>query len=108
MNRVLIPIQEPEIIALVHEIRNGKVPISELRKKLGRHRADRAISKCTAMILRLKLSCAEYVEDPIKCEWEFVKECLGIHNGREKIHYKLSESIEVQQPSDQMMLLLIK
>lgn len=108
MKDITLFVQRPEVIALIHEIRHGDVPLSELRRKLGRRKADNAISRCMEMMLKLKLGFREYMDDPLGGELKFVKECLGIHNGREKKHYALDEKVEVKEIGNNAMIVTLK
>jgi len=103
-----ILIQEPELISLINQVKNGAVPLCELKRKIGRRRAEKGIEQARSKILNLKIAIKQYLEDPVRCEIEFVKECLGLYNGKEVRKFSLGDSVYVQEISTDSMLLVIR
>ena len=108
MKDLPILIQEPELISLINQVKNGAVPLSELKRKIGRRKVEKGIHQARSKILSLKIGIKEYLKDPIKYEIEFIKECFGMQNGREVRQFSLDEKVHVQQINNESILLIIK
>ena len=108
MKDLPILIQEPELISLIHQVRNGAVPLCELKRKIGRRRTEKGIEQARSKMLTMKLAIQQYLEDPIKCEFEFIKECLGLYNGRETKQFTLGDKVHVKKIDDNSVLIILK
>ena len=105
---IVIPIDDSNMIDVIRMAMNGAIPVSQLQRKLGRRRADKGISKCEELVLKLHFSLRGYIENFPRDDWEFFKKCMGLHNGYHKKMIKLSDTIEIREMPGNMMFLIIK
>ena len=75
-----------------------------MKNKLGKYQAGRAISRFREFALAFN----DYIENPLKYEWEFIRMCCTSHNGRQKIHYQLGKDIEVKKIGEKYIILEIR
>lgn len=108
MKDIPILIQEPELISLINQVKNGAVPLCELRRKIGRRKADKGLIQAVLTVQNLKIAFQQYLDNPIRAEFDFVKECLGLHKGKEIKHFTLDENVHVKEISKTSMLVIIK
>ena len=103
-------IDDPCEIAVINAVREGKKPMTELYNLLNRHGYGRRSAQNAMEQLRQKASLLtrsiqRYMQEPLKCEFEFLCMAMGIQNGRKKHMFKLNDCIEVEQHGHDRMVL---
>ncbi|MFC1591690.1 hypothetical protein ACFL43_04125 [Thermodesulfobacteriota bacterium] len=106
-NQICYVVDDPKLIALIEEIKDGAKPITELQKRLKRQSLAKAMTKMQIVGLIIKNQIMNYMEAPLQKEWECVMTCFGLHNGRQKALFTLNNMIQVERHGHNIMILKI-